>query len=72
MTLIEQFEADCERAGVKPSAVVKRAGMAASTWFRWKSGEVSPTVRSLDAARDALDKAISEASDPASPAEATA
>ena len=51
---VRAFEADCTTAGLSPAAVLKEAGMNPSTWFRWKSGEVSPTLRSFEAAKAAL------------------
>lgn len=64
---IRDFEADCASAGVAPSSVLREAGMNPSTWFRWKSGEVSPTLRSFDAAKEALKRLATPAS-PADPA----
>lgn len=51
---IEKFESDCTSAGVSPSAAFKAGGLNPSTWFRWQAGKVSPTLRSLDAARRGL------------------
>jgi len=51
---IASFESDCIAAGVSPQAAFKAGGLAPSTWFRWKSNETSPTLRSLDAARQGL------------------
>ena len=51
---IDDFERDCAAANLAPTAVLREAGLNASTWFRWKSGAVSPTLRSFDAARSAL------------------
>ena len=64
---IREFELDCERAGVTPTAALKAEGLNPSTWFRWKSGAVSPTLRKLEAARRGLERlktAVTEA-DPA-------
>ncbi len=51
---IDQFERDCAAAGLAPVAVLKEAGLNSSTWFRWKSGKVSPTLRSFEGAQEAL------------------
>ncbi len=48
------FESECAAAGVDPVDVLARAGTHRSTWFRWKKGKVSPTLRSFQAARVAL------------------
>lgn len=53
--LIDKFEQDCRDAGVRPVSAIKAAGLNSSTWFRWKSGAVSPTLRSLEAAQAGLD-----------------
>ena len=64
---IREFELDCERAGVTPSAALKAGGLNPSTWFRWKSDAVSPTLRSLETARRGLErlKAAATEADPA-------
>ena len=51
---IEDFESACAVAGFAPATVLREAGLNASTWFRWKAGTVSPTLRSFEAARQAL------------------
>jgi hypothetical protein len=51
---IEDFESACAQAGFAPTAVLREAGLNQSTWFRWKAGTVSPTLRSFEAARLAL------------------
>lgn len=52
---IREFELECERAGVAPSAALKAGALNPKTWFRWKSGAVSPTLRSFEAARRGLE-----------------
>ncbi|WP_426036459.1 hypothetical protein [Brevundimonas sp. DC300-4] len=52
---ISDFERDCDGAGVTPASVLRRAGLNPSNWPRWRSGESSPTLRSFDAARAALE-----------------
>jgi transcriptional regulator with XRE-family HTH domain len=51
---IQDFERDCSAAGVSAASVLRRAGLNPSNWSRWKSGDVSPTLRSFEAARAAL------------------
>lgn len=58
---IREFEDACAAAGVSPSAAFRAGGLNPSTWFRWKSQETSPTLRSLAAAKDGLAKLMSEA-----------
>ena len=48
------FEAACVNASVTPTQVFKKAGLHTSLWWRWRSGDVSPTLKSLRAAREAL------------------
>lgn len=60
---IREFELDCERAGVAPSAALKAGGLNPSTWFRWKSDAVSPTLRSFAAARRGLERLKADATE---------
>lgn len=53
---IDQFERDCAASGLSPVVVLKAAGLNSSTWFRWKAGKVSPTLRSFEGAQEALAK----------------
>jgi hypothetical protein len=55
---IEDFESACTAAGFAPASVLREAGLNASTWFRWKAGTVSPTLRSFEAARQALGRMV--------------
>jgi hypothetical protein len=54
--LITEFERDCDRAGVKPTAILKAAAVHPSLWWKWKEGKVSPTLRNFEAARNKLDE----------------
>lgn len=56
---IREFETACEQAGVTPTAAFRAGGLNPSTWFRWKSEAASPTLRSLRAAREGLEKLAS-------------
>lgn len=53
-SLLVEFERDCERAGVKPTDVLRAAGVHPTLWPKWRDGRVSPTLRSFEAARRAL------------------
>lgn len=55
-SVIHDFECECQRAGFTPAAVLRRAGLNPSNWPRWRSGDSSPTLRSFEAAREALMK----------------
>lgn len=52
--LIQTFSARCDAVGVKPVEVLRRAGLHGSVWWRWRSGAVSPTLRSFEAAERVL------------------
>jgi len=52
--LIQTFSARCDAIGVKPVEVLRRAGLHGSVWWRWRSGAVSPTLRSFEAAERVL------------------
>ncbi|WP_165799313.1 hypothetical protein [Caulobacter zeae] len=53
-----EFEVDCARAGVAPTAVLKGAGIHPTLWRRWQIGAVSPTLRNFEAARHHLDQLL--------------
>lgn len=53
--LLQDFERDCEAAGVKPQAAVERGGLHPMNWYRWRSGQVSPTLKNFEAARSGLE-----------------
>lgn len=42
-----QVAAHAASLGLTPAELCKRAGMAESTWYRWKRGEVAPNTGSL-------------------------
>jgi len=52
--LIQTFSARCDAVGVRPVEVLRQAGLHGSVWWRWRSGAVSPTLRSLEAAERVL------------------
>ena len=43
----EQIIARAERAGLKEKDLLKRAGIANTTTWRWRRGEVMPNYRSI-------------------------
>lgn len=53
--LLDQFERDCTAIEVAPTAALKRGGVHPSLWWKWKNGDVSPTLRSFEAARAGLE-----------------
>lgn len=48
--LLDRFEEACTDAKVKPTAVLRAAGIHSSLWWKWKAGGVSPTLRNFEAA----------------------
>jgi hypothetical protein len=53
---MESFAQACADAGFAPEDVIQRAGVHRSTWFRWKDGGVSPTLRKWDAVQQELER----------------
>ena len=51
---IVAFADDCARAGLDPLTVLAEAGVHRSHWFRWRSGEFSPSLKNLDRVTEAL------------------
>lgn len=49
LPLLDRFEEACAKADLRPTAVLRQAGVNPSTWWRWKSGTVSPTLRKFEA-----------------------
>lgn len=54
--LLDKIEERAARLNVKLSAVVAEAGVDYSTWWRWRKGETSPTVKTLMQVQAVLDK----------------
>jgi hypothetical protein len=52
--LISELERECTEAGVAPTAVLKAANVHPSLWWKWRSGRVSPTLKSFEAVRGKL------------------
>lgn len=48
--LLADFDARCVTVGVKPTAVLKAAGIHPTLWPKWREGGVSPTLRNFEAA----------------------
>lgn len=57
-----EIETRADTAGVAMSDVLKRAGVASTTWWRWSEGHFEPRMSTLRKVRDALDGEISERS----------
>lgn len=53
---VTKFEEECEAAGVRPVDALIAGGLSRSTWFRWKSGDFAPNLRSLERARAGLEE----------------
>lgn len=53
---ITQIEARLSKAGSTASAVCRDAGVARSTWQRWKCGAVSPNFSTWQLVEDAVER----------------
>ena len=53
--IIEDIEYQAKLAGMSVSAVCEKALIARSTFDRWKRGEMSPSIQSLNAIYKALE-----------------
>lgn len=53
----ESWEAKARRAGIPMFEVCKSAGIAHSTWCRWKNGQ-TPKLASLNKVLDILDSLV--------------
>jgi hypothetical protein len=60
--IIANFEADCEAVGVRPTAALTAGGVNKAQWWRWKSGQFMPSMRSFAKAKAGL-AALTPASD---------
>ena len=54
--LLTDFERDCKRADVAPTAALKEGGVHPTLWAKWTSGAVSPTLRNFEKARRGLER----------------
>lgn len=65
---IVQIEGELARIGVTPTELCREAGIAHSTFIRWREGKFEPTLRNWRAVESALLrlKARSEQADAAS------
>lgn len=62
--LLVEFERDCAKADVSPTAALIAGGLHRSVWARWKAGEVSPTLKSVEQAREGLARKKAEKGEP--------
>ena len=53
--IIAEIGQDMAALGLSEVKLCELAGINRSTWWRWKNGEVSPTLRQLTNVREALD-----------------
>jgi len=58
---IEHNELRLRIAKVSLAEVGRKAGVSASTWQRWRSGENSPRIDNLHAIEEQVDKAVTAA-----------
>ncbi|GBD48146.1 hypothetical protein METY_1359 [Methylopila sp. Yamaguchi] len=59
---ISQFEDRLKQAGISVRRACREAGIAPSTWTRWKSGTTSPTLATWEKVEDAAEALIAGAS----------
>lgn len=55
---VEEIEALATTANVSMSVVLKRAGVAPTTWWRWRKGAFDPRQATLRKIRGVLDETI--------------
>jgi predicted transcriptional regulator len=55
---IQEIETKAAEANVSIADVLKRAGVASTTWWRWSEGQFDPRFSTLRKVRDALDEEI--------------
>ncbi|WP_313349817.1 hypothetical protein [Paracoccus sp. (in: a-proteobacteria)] len=63
LTLMPQMEADLARKGETVAALCRQAGVAATTWGRWKRGSVSPNLKTWEAVFSAYRKLMNQTSE---------
>jgi predicted transcriptional regulator len=61
---IVEIEKRAADAKVVMAGVLRDAGCAASTWWRWRHGGVEPKLGTVRRVRDALEKQIGRAPQP--------
>jgi predicted transcriptional regulator len=61
--IIEEIECRAKNSGISIEDLCKAAGVAPSTFYRWKSGDTSPTLITVER----IFNAAEEISEPASP-----
>ena len=72
-SVVEDLEAQAHEAGKSISEVCRQAGVARSTFTRWKSGDNTPNIRTIQKILDVLntnDQAIAPPSNEPEPPEA--
>lgn len=53
---IDRFARACGEATVTPQAALREGGVDPSLWLKWRSGKVSPTFKSFEAATAGLQR----------------
>lgn len=57
---IHAIEARAKAGGVQMAGVLREAGVAQSTWLRWRRGVVAPTLPTLRKVQGALDARLTD------------
>ena len=58
MDEIARIETAAQAAGLTMTAVLARANVNPSTWWRWREGKTGPLVKSLAKVSEALDQEL--------------
>lgn len=56
-----EIQRRAEAASLDMAPVLADAGVAASTWYRWRTGKVGPNLSTLRRVQDALDRKLAGA-----------
>lgn len=57
---IRDIQARASEGGVQIDAVLRRAKVAKTTWWRWSEGQFEPRLSTLRKVREALDAELRE------------
>jgi predicted transcriptional regulator len=55
---VTEIEELAQSASIDMGAVLKKAGVATTTWWRWGEGHFEPRIKTLRRVREALDAEI--------------
>lgn len=62
---LADFEAECTERGAKPADVIRAAGVAPSTYWRWRKDKFEPRPRTIRKLREAIGQVAPVAQDAA-------